>query len=308
MAMVVRVGTRGSELALRQTGMVVEALRRLSSDTKFDTVVVRSSGDRQPTTPLTALGRGIFVKELEDALLERRVDLAVHSLKDLPTEGLSGLITLPVLERADPRDVLVDRWKLSLAELPPSARIGTSSPRREAQLRALRPDLTFLSIRGNVETRVAKAESSKYDGAVVAAAGLERLGMTDAVAEYLAPDLCTPAPGQGALAVEVRSEDQELLALARALEHPPTRMAVEAERWVLRAAGGGCQVPLGALATVDDGDSLRLLAAASGPGGSAVYRVSVDWPAGDPEGAGRAAYRALLDRGAGVLLGVERGA
>ena len=303
-ASVVKVGTRGSSLALRQAALVIDALRRRAPDREFVVEVVRSGGDRQAETPLATLGRGIFVKELEEALLEGRVDLAVHSLKDLPPDEVAGLTAVPVLERADPRDVLVDRWDAPLMELPAGARIGTSSPRREAQLRALRPDLVFSPIRGNVETRLAKATGPDYDGTVIAAAGLVRLGLEAQVAEYLTPDVCTPDPGQGALALEVRTADAGLLALAHELEDFETVVAVEAERWVLHAAGGGCQVPLGALATVH-GDSLRLLAAAAAPDGSAVHRVSIEWPAADPEGAGRAAYQALLERGAGALMGVE---
>ncbi len=304
MARVVKVGTRGSTLALRQAELVIDALRLRAPDSEFVAEVVHSGGDRQAETPLAALGRGIFVKELEEALLEGRIDLAVHSLKDLPPDEVAGLTVVPVLERADPRDVLVDRWDAPLAELPAGARIGTSSPRREAQLRALRPDLAFTPIRGNVQTRLAKSTGDDYDGTVLAAAGLVRLGLEARVAEYLAPDVCTPDPGQGALALEVRTVDADLLALAHELEDFDTAVAVKAERWVLRAGGGGCQMPLGALATVH-GDSLRLLAAAA-PDGSVVHRVSIEWPAVDPEGAGRAAYQGLLDRGAGALMGVER--
>ena len=300
---VVRVGTRGSNLALRQAELVADALRRHSPGTQFTIEVLRSGGDRQADTPLAVLGRGIFVKELEEALLEGRVDLAVHSLKDLPTDEVPGLTVVLVLERADPRDALVDRWDAPLAELPAGARIGTSSPRREAQLRALRPDLAFSPIRGNVETRLAKAAGPDYDATVVAVAGLVRLGLQHRAAEYLEPDVCAPDPGQGALAVELRVGDAGLLAMVRKLEHRATALAVTAERELLRASGGGCQTPLGALATVH-GDSLQLLAAASALDGSMVCRISIERPVADPEAAGRAAYQALLDQGAAPLFGV----
>ena len=300
----IRIGTRGSELALRQTALVADALRRGFPQQQFEVVVVRSEGDRRPDEPIPALGRGAFVSQLEEALSEERIDLAVHSLKDLPTDVPSGLVVVPVLKRADPRDALVDRWGLSLHKLPAGARVGTSSLRREAQLRLERPDLTYLPIRGNVETRVAKTTAKEYDGAILAAAGLIRLGLEGHVAEYLSPEVCTPAPGQGALALEVRSDDAGAMAMAQELQEPETTAAVEAERWVLRAAGGGCQVPIGALAVVD-GTSLRLAAAAVAADGSAAFRVEVSWPAGDPQGAGRAAYEALLEQGADKLMAGE---
>ncbi len=304
MAPTLTVGTRGSGLALRQTALVVGALRRLHPGAEFAIQTIRSKGDRSSKTPLSALGRGIFVTELEDKLLDHRVDLVVHSLKDLPIDLLPGTTVVPVLERADPRDALIDRWNAPLDELPPGARIGTSSPRREAQLLAARPDLRFLAIRGNVDTRVSKAIGRDYDGAVVAAAGLVRLGLTERVAEYLAPHVCMPAPGQGALAVEVRTEDDGLLRMVRALEHRETVAAVEAERWVLRAAGGGCQVPIGALAVVD-GPSLRLAAASSALDGSSTFRVEVTWSADDSEGAGKAAYQALFKKNSAALMDVK---
>ena len=295
------VGTRGSDLATRQTGEVTGALLARFPGTETVVQVIRSESDRRSRTPLTALGRGMFVKTLEDALLEGRVDLAVHSLKDLPTEPVPGLTVMPVLERADPRDVLINRWGLPLGKLPAGARIGTSSPRREVQLRSLRPDLRFLPIRGNVETRVAKALGRDYDGVVVAAAGLSRLDLKAEVAEFFSPQVCTPAPGQGALAAELRSGDTQLLKMVKALQHNETATAVEAERWVLRAAGSGCQVPIGALAVVDEA-TLRLAASCSSGDGSSIFRVELSWPAGDPEGAGKAAYQALLDQGADVVL------
>jgi hydroxymethylbilane synthase len=304
---IIRVGTRGSRLALTQTEMVAIALRRQAPDADVQTLVISSKGDQQPDAPLASLGVGVFTKALEDALLDGRIDIAVHSLKDLPTEPSPGLAVLPVMQREDPHDVLINRWRSPLADLPAGARIGTSSPRREAQLRAARPDLVFLAIRGNVEARLSKAmggDESGYDGTVLAAAGLARLGLNANIAEVLPPDVCTPSPGQGALAVETRDVDVELLSLLSGIVHQPTKAAVEAERWVLRATGGGCAVPLGTYAIVED-DTLQLWATVSSTDGVTVHRTQLEWPAADPEGAGKEALRRLLEMGAGALMGVE---
>jgi hydroxymethylbilane synthase len=287
--------------------MVAIALRRQAPDADVQTLVISSKGDQQPDAPLASLGVGVFTKALEDALLDGRIDIAVHSLKDLPTEPSPGLAVLPVMQREDPHDVLINRWRSPLADLPAGARIGTSSPRREAQLRAARPDLVFLAIRGNVEARLSKAmggDESGYDGTVLAAAGLARLGLNANIAEVLPPDVCTPSPGQGALAVETRDVDVELLSLLSGIVHQPTKAAVEAERWVLRATGGGCAVPLGTYAIVED-DTLQLWATVSSTDGVTVHRTQLEWPAADPEGAGKEALRRLLEMGAGALMGVE---
>ena len=297
----VRVGSRGSGLALRQTEAVIAALRALHPSTDFVVETISSAGDEQPNAPLESLGIGIFTTAIEAALAEGRIDLAVHSLKDLPTRTTPGLTVVPVLEREDPRDALVDRWGVTLLDLPEGARIGTSSPRRTAQLRHGRGDVRFLPIRGNVETRLEKAAGPDYDGTVLAAAGVRRLGLESKVSEYLSPHVCTPAPGQAALAAQVRSEDDDLLEAVRALVHGPTEAAVEAERALLRAAGGGCQLPIGALAEVD-GDSLRLFATVTPIDGSQSFRVEVTGLVDDPEVAGRAAYHALVEQGAGALL------
>lgn len=297
----IRVGTRGSRLALTQTDTVVQALRAAAPRAEIVTETIVSTGDSNADAPLQTLGIGVFTKTLEDALLEGRIDLAVHSLKDMPTETTAGLMILPVLAREDARDVLVNRWSQSLADLPEGARIGTSSPRRAAQLRHGRKDLEFLPIRGNVETRIAKATGPDFDGAILAAAGIKRLGLTEHVAEYLSPHISTPAPGQAALAVELRSSDADLLALVRTLTHRPTAAAVTAERELLRAAGGGCQLPVGAFAEVD-GTSIRMFATVTPPDGSTSYRVEVTGDTADPEVVGRAAYQALVEQGAGTLL------
>ncbi len=300
------VGTRGSGLALVQTEAVIAALRAKSPDIDAAVEVIRSTGDEEAEAPLESLGIGIFTKTIENALLEERIDLAVHSLKDLPTTTAPGVTVVAVLEREDPRDVLVNRWSKSLLDLPGGARIGTSSPRRTAQLRHGRKDVDFIPIRGNVETRISKAQGPDYDGTIVAAAGVKRLGLTKHVAEYLSPHICTPAPGQAALAVEVRTRDTDLLALVRRIVHKPTAAAVEAERSLLRAAGGGCQLPIGALAEVD-GDEMRLFATVTPVDGSVSYRVEVNGTTEDPEVAGKAAYQALLEQGAGDLMhGIAR--
>ena len=300
----IRVGTRASRLALIQTEAVVDALRTLAPDAQITLEKVRTTGDKQPTAPLTGMGTGVFTSALEDALLEGRIDIAVHSLKDLPTMPTPGVTVLTVLEREDPRDVLIDRWGASLLDLPAGARIGTSSPRRAAQLRHGRKDVDFVPIRGNVETRVAKSGGPDHDGVVLAAAGLRRLGMADDVSEYLSHYVCAPAPGQGALAVQVRSDDAELVAMVSELTHAPTAAAVAAERALLRAAGSGCQLPIGALATVE-GEELTLFATATPSDGSVSYRVEVTVGTDAPELAGTAAYQGLVDQGAGEIVHPE---
>ena len=295
------IGARGSKLALVQARAVAAALAGDDAGLVIRIEPIASAGDEQPDAPLTSLGRGAFTSALEHALLVGRIDMAVHSLKDLPTRQPDGLAVVPVLEREDARDVLVNRWGARLIDLPAGARIGSSSPRRAGQLAHGRKDIVVSPIRGNVETRIAKSDGPDYDGVVVAAAGVNRLGMADRVAEFLSPYICAPAPGQGALAIEARSDDADALALARLLVHPPTAAAVEAERALLRAAGSGCALPIGAFAEAH-GDEMRLFACAAPADGSASYRVEVTGDSSDPEVLGRAAYRALLEQGADALL------
>ena len=219
----VLVGSRGSGLALRQTEEVLEQLRALEPDVDFQVLTVKTQGDVSSEAPLASLSRAIFVQEIERALLNGELDVAVHSLKDMPTSLPDGLAIGAVCKRLDPRDVLVNRWDCPLAELPASARIGTSSPRRAAQLLSLRPDVEALPIKGNVDTRLRKARGDDYDGVIVAAAGVKRLGLAEQVAEYLSAEDFVPAPGQGALAVEVRRGDDELLDLVSRIEDSPTK-------------------------------------------------------------------------------------
>lgn len=295
------IGSRGSKLALVQARAVGAALAEAAPGLSVRVEAIASAGDEQPDAPLASLGVGAFTSALERALLDGRIDLAAHSMKDLPTRQPDGVAAVCVLEREDARDVLVNRWGARLIDLPAGARIGTSSPRRAGQLAHGRKDIALLPIRGNVETRIAKSAGPDYDGAALAAAGVRRLGMTDRVAEYLSPHICAPAPGQGALAVEARWDDEELLDLLRRIAHPPTASAVAAEREVLRAAGSGCALPIGAFAEAH-GDEMRLFACAAPADGSASYRAEVTGSASDPEVLGRVAYYALLDQGASALL------
>jgi len=260
-------GTRGSALALAQTRWVADRLQALSPGLTVRTEIIRTTGDALPDQPLSRItDKGLFTRELGAALMAGRIHLAVHSLKDLPTDSAPGLTIAAVTEREDVRDVLVSWRNQGLDDLPAGSRVGTSSPRRMAQLLARRPDLNVAGIRGNVDTRLRKALSGEYDAVVLAAAGLRRLGLADQVTQYLTLEVMLPAVGQGALAIEARSDDTETLALVAGLQHQPTRLATDAERSFLRALGGGCRMPIAAYAEVRGADlTLRgLIASADG--------------------------------------------
>lgn len=246
-----RIGTRGSELALTQTRWVQERLRELGRESEI--IVVRTLGDRVINVPLARIGStGVFVKELEQLLLQGDIDLAVHSLKDVETSIPEGLTIAAIPEREDPRDALCSRTGGTLDDLPGRARVATSSSRRRAQLLSTRPDLQIQSVRGNIDTRLRKLAEGEFDGLIMAVAGLIRMGWQDKISQYLPADMYMPAPGQGALAVECRADEPGLLALLKGIEHVPSRAAVAAERAFLSALGGGCLIPVGALATVQD--------------------------------------------------------
>jgi len=250
-------------------------------------------------------GKGLFVKEIEQSLLDRRTDLAVHSMKDVPSELQDGLVIGAVPKRVDPRDVLISREGRTLDELPPGALVGTSSLRRAAQLRAYRPDLRIESVRGNIDTRLRKLQEGNFDAIVLAAAGLERVDWQGAVSQYLPVEISLPAVGQGALAIECRADDEELLALLARLDDPQTRLAVSAERAFLRRLQGGCQVPLGAYATLagtaaDGRPLIRLTGFVGSPDGRRLYKDSQT--GSDPEALGRAVAERLLADGAGEVL------
>ncbi len=255
-----RIGTRRSSLARWQAEHVADRIRALPGAPSVDIVFIKTEGDRITDVPLHAVeGKAFFTKEIEQALLREEVDLAVHSLKDLATQMPNGLEVGAVLEREDPRDVLLSRSQLDFEQLPKGARVGTSSLRRRALLARWRSDLNLLDLRGNVPTRIDKLLRGEFDAIVLAAAGVKRLGLDAHVTEYLSTDRILPAVSQGAVAIQVRNGDDRSLPWIKPLDHPGTNSATTAERTLLHQLGGGCQVPVGALATVA-GDLLRLSA------------------------------------------------
>ena len=298
---VVRVGSRASSLALRQTDQVLERLRPLYPDLDFQIVTVTTHGDANVAAPLAGMGLGVFVKEIEQQLLSGQLDMAVHSLKDMPTLLPEGLALAALLPREDPRDVLVNRWGCSLEQLPADARIGTSSPRRRAQLLSRHPNLTVTPIRGNVETRLRKAEGEECDGAILAAAGLIRLGLADRITEYLSPQEFVPPPGQGILAVETRADDGRMAGILRAVDHATTRYAATAERAFLERLGGGCQVPVGAYAQ-SSAELMNLTVFLGTPDGQQTFQAKVRGLTHDPHQLAADAHLALVERGGGKLL------
>jgi hydroxymethylbilane synthase len=303
-----RLGTRRSALALAQSGLVAQALRDAGHTVEL--VEVTTQGDTS-TAVVSGLGTGVFVNELRRALTAGEVDLAVHSLKDLPTASAPAVVLAAVPRRADPRDALVAREGATLAELPSGARIGTGSPRRAAQLRALGYGLEVVPIRGNVDTRIGKVDAGELDGVVVAMAGLERLGRRDVVSEMLDPGQLLPAPGQGALAVECRAEDDAFAAvLASALDDATTRAAVTAERTLLARLEAGCTAPVGALADVAIGEAgeeeIYLRAVVANIDGARAIRLSITGGLEEPEVVGNRLAASLLDAGAADLIGESR--
>ena len=296
------IGTRGSPLALAQTELAAAALRAAHPGVALEVRQVRTRGDRDQHTPLAQLGaQGVFVKDIENALRVGEIDLAVHSLKDMPSEQPERLVIAAVLEREDPRDALVSRLGLGLERLPRGARIGTGSLRRQAQLRALRPDLEVVDLRGNVDTRLRKAASEEFDAVVLALAGLVRLGRAAEVTAILPLDVMLPAVGQGAICIEVRADDGEALALARAIDHPATRAATTAERSFLHELGGGCHVPIAAHAVLEGG-YLWLRGLVASCDGARVVRGSMSGLPGLAEDLGQSLARQLLAQGSSELL------
>ncbi len=306
----IRIGTRGSQLARWQASWVAEQLRVLHPGLAVELVEIKTQGDRDRDSPLSAIGGvGVFTKEIQRALLENSVDLAVHSLKDLPTQRTDGLLLAAVPARADLADALIAPHHQTLEALPRAARIGTSSPRRRAQLLFLRPDLEITSLRGNVETRLHKALRGQLDAVVLAWAGLHRLGLVHHITERLGPPKFLPAVGQGALGLECRQDDAVIEDLVKPLTDESTYRAILAERAVLAALQGGCTLPIAAwardlidLEAAETGSEMAIDAAIFDPNGRERIVVSLRGPRLDPEGLGNRAAQALVEQGAVRLL------
>jgi len=302
-----RLGTRGSALALAQSGgIAATVIAELGRHVEMLTVT--TAGDLSSAAISQIGGTGVFVTALREALLAGEVDIAVHSYKDLPTAAAPGLVIAAVPPRQDPRDALVARDGLTLAELPAGARIGTGSPRRTAQIRGLGLGHELVAIRGNVDTRIGKVASGEVDAVVLARAGLARLDRLAEATEVIDPLTVLPAPAQGALAIECRADDDEVLALLAALEDPDSRTAVDAERALLAHLEAGCTAPVGALALVsegEDGPELYLRGLVAALDGTDAVRLSATGPTSDAAGVGRRLAAELLDHGAADLMGVR---
>jgi hydroxymethylbilane synthase len=300
-----RIGSRGSQLALWQANHISALLRARGHEVEIE--IIHTTGDKITDVPLAqvgakgGLGKGIFTKEIEEALAAGRVDLAVHSLKDLPTELPAGFEIAAITEREDARDAFCSQRYSSIKDLPQNARVGTSSLRRQAQLKAICSDLNIQSLRGNVDTRLRKLERGNYDAIILAFAGLKRLGKTELVKQIIPVEIMCPAAGQGALAIEIRQGDASMRHVLEFLNDPAARAATDCERALLNRMGGGCQVPIGAFAEMQNG-KLHLEAIVADPDGSKVLRESREGDINDPEKLGNEVGEILLSRGGDKIL------
>lgn len=298
----IRIATRQSKLALWQANYIKQKLASHYPAVKIELLPLITTGDKHLHEPLNEIGgKRLFVKELEQALLDGAADLAVHSMKDVPMD-LPANLTIPVIcEREDPRDVLVSNKFNKITELPPGAVVGTSSLRRAAQLHALRPDLIIQPMRGNIDTRMQRLDEGKYDAIVLAAAGLLRLGLRERIGEFIAPEACLPAVGQGALGIECRADDEEILALIKILDHQATHVCVQAERAMNHRLNGGCQVPIAAYATLKN-EQLHLYGMVGKPDGSLILQANAQGFMQDSEELGMRVAEDLLAQGAMEVL------
>lgn len=297
------LGTRASKLALQQSEWFQAQVQAVAPDVTVTLTRIQTSGDKIVDVPLAKIGgKGLFVKEIEEALLSGEIDFAVHSMKDVPTQLPDGLEILCVPPREDSRDALISRTGCRFQELPVGARVGSSSLRRQSQLLHARPDLRIEMLRGNLDTRLKKLKEGQFDAIILAAAGLRRLGWTEEITEYLDPQLCLPAIGQGALGIEGRSNDQFVRSILSRLTHPPTQVAVTAERALLHRLEGGCQVPIAAYATLTD-DQVRLEGLVASVDGKTVIRDAVQGTRAEAQVLGTRLAERLLARGADKILG-----
>jgi hydroxymethylbilane synthase len=300
-----RIGSRGSQLALWQANHISALLRERGHEVEIE--IIHTTGDKITDVPLAQVGtkggrgKGIFTKEIEEALAASRVDLAVHSLKDLPTELPPGFEIAAITERQDPRDAFCSRLYSKIEDLPHRARVGTSSLRRQAQLKAIRPDLDIYPLRGNVDTRLRKLEQGEYDAIILASAGLKRLGKTELIMQIIPAQIMCPAAGQGALGIEIRKGDALTREHLAFLNDATARAATTCERALLNRLGGGCQVPIGAFAEVHN-SKLHLVAVVADPDGSKLLRESRDGNLSDPEQLGNDVGEVLLSRGGDEIL------
>ncbi|MBW6469532.1 MAG: hydroxymethylbilane synthase [Coriobacteriia bacterium] len=301
------IGTRGSKLALWQSNYIKDRLEEITG-LPVELMIIKTTGDKILDVPLAKVGgKGLFTKEIEVELLAGTVDLAVHSMKDVPTELPEGCIMAATPERVDPRDVIVSGAGYDLDSLPDGARLGTSSLRRRSQVLALRPDLDIVDVRGNLDTRMRKAEEGEVDAVILAAAGITRMGWADRITHYISPDQMVPAVGQGAIGVEIREDDPFMADVCEELTHADTFACVLAERVVMRQLEGGCQVPIGAYARFEDG-MLVMDAVVGSVDGKTILRHRLDGPAGHPAMLGMRMVDALLAMGASEILEQIRGA
>lgn len=295
------IGSRGSALALVQTNWTAEWIKLNNPGIETRIEIIKTKGDKILDVPLAKIGdKGLFVKEIELALSEGRIDLAVHSMKDVPSEMMDGLVIGAVPKRVDPSDVLISR-RGRLSELPAGSRIGSSSLRRKAQILNFRPDLEFHDLRGNLDTRLRKLTENEYDAIILASAGLERLKWDGEIAERIPFDVCLPAVGQGALAVQIRGNDNRTASIIARLDDGPSRAAITAERALLSTLGGGCQIPIGGVA-VPDGETLVLSAVVASLDGTKIIRAQESDKIDNAASLGERTARVLLDAGAREIL------
>ena len=297
-----KIGTRGSKLALTQTNFVAEKLKKAMPDAEIEICVIKTSGDIMLDVSLMTIGgQGVFVKELEEALLSKKIDLAVHSMKDVPGETPEGLMFGAILPREDVRDVLVSRDNIKMEFLPKGAKIGTGSQRRSAQIKALLPDVNIVPLRGNLDTRLKKIETENLTGVILAAAGMKRMGFAEKITQFLPVETMLPAVGQGALGLQIRKSDVALAKACAGLNDATTAAEVTAERAFLRALGGGCRLPIAALGKLD-GQMLTIEGMLAAPDGSTMIREKINGTIKEAEEMGKKLAEIVLDKGGKKLL------